>query len=460
MPLLLSLCWLGLGLGAAHAAPPARPNVILIVADDLGYGELGCYGQTKIKTPHLDKMATEGLRFTRHYAGNNVCAPSRCCLLTGKHPGHALIRDNREAQGEGQFPLPADAAALPRLLQAAGYSAACVGKWGLGGPGSSGAPLRQGFDFFFGYNCQRQAHSYFPNYLWRNDGSIPLDGRTYSHDLLEAEALRFLDAAGKQPFFLFLPFSLPHLALQIPDAELAPYRGLWEDPPYEGKKGYQPHPTPRAAYAAMITRLDKTVGKLLAKLKEKKLDQSTLTLFTSDNGPTHDVGGADTVFFNSAGPLRGRKGSMFEGGLRVPLIARWPGQIKPGYISDLPSANWDFLPTLAELAGAAPPEGIDGVSLVPTLLGQGQQKAHDYLYWESPGYGGAQAIFVKGWKGIRRNLAKGEARLELFDLTNDEGETQDLAAKRPDVAAKLAALMDQAHHPNADFPLPGERRQP
>lgn len=459
VPVLFATLLLGQAAGTAAKGVVSQPNFILIVADDLGHGELGCYGQRKIKTPHLDQLAAQGLRFTQHYAGNNVCAPSRCSLLTGLHPGHAFIRDNREVRPEGQFPLPAGTVTLPSLLKAAGYRTACIGKWGLGGPGSTGDPLRQGFDSFFGYNCQRHAHTFFPSYLWRDDLKLPLDGKTYAHDLLEEEMLRWLDQAGKQPFFLYLPFTLPHLALQIPEAELAPYLGQWEEKPYDGKKGYTPHPTPRTAYAAMISRLDRSVGRLMAKLKERGLDEQTLVLFTSDNGATHDVGGVDTEFFQSVGELRGRKGSMYEGGLRVPLLARWPGHVRPGRVSTLPSASWDLLPTLLELAAANRPAGLDGLSLVPTLLEQGNQLNHEYLYWESPGYGGQQAIRAGAWKGIRRQIGKGNLKLELYHLAEDAGEKADVAERHPEVVAKLTKWMDQAHQPSQEFPLlPGERR--
>lgn len=459
VPILFASLLLGQAAGTAAKGVVSQPNFILIVADDLGYGELGCYGQRKIKTPHLDQLAAQGLRFTQHYAGNNVCAPSRCSLLTGLHPGHAFIRDNREVRPEGQFPLPAGTVTLPSLLKAAGYRTGCIGKWGMGGPGSTGDPLRQGFDSFFGYNCQRHAHTFFPGYLWRDDLKLPLDGKTYAHDLLEEEMLRWLDQAGKQPFFLYLPFTLPHLALQIPEAELAPYLGQWEEKPYDGKKGYTPHPTPRAAYAAMISRLDRSVGRLMARLKERGLDEQTLVLFTSDNGATHDVGGVDTEFFQSVGELRGRKGSMYEGGLRVPLLARWPGHVRPGRVSTLPSASWDLLPTLLELAAANRPARLDGLSLVPTLLEQGNQLNHEYLYWESPGYGGQQAIRAGAWKGIRRQIGKGNLKLELYRLAEDAGEKVDVAERHPEVVAKLTKWMNQAHQPSQEFPLlPGERR--
>ena len=349
--------------GRGSAEPSRLPNIIFVLADDLGYGDLGCYGQKKIQTPHIDRLAAEGIRFTQHYSGNAVCAPSRCCLMTGKHPGHAHIRDNSEVKPEGQRPIPASSVTIAMLLKDRGYATAATGKWGLGAPGSEGDPIRQGFDLFFGYNCQRHAHNYYPTYLWRNNERMALAGNTagvtgkhYSHDLIEAEALRFIDENRSRPFLLYVPFTIPHLALQVPEDSLRQYVGKWDDPPYDGSRGYQPQPHPRAAYAAMITRMDRSVGRILQRVAQWGLDRDTIVFFTSDNGPTHDkVGGSDSDFFASAGPLRGLKGSLYEGGIRVPMIARWPGKIAPGRTTDLPSAFWDVLPTLCEVSGARPP---------------------------------------------------------------------------------------------------------
>ena len=303
-----------LALAILPAADPApKPNIVLILADDLGYGELGSYGQKKIRTPRLDRMAADGLRFTQFYAGSPVCAPSRCCLMTGKHGGHAHVRDNRTIGKEGQTPLPAGTPTLARLLQQQGYATAAIGKWGLGPPGSEGDPLKQGFDLFYGYNCQAHAHNHYPSYLWLNDKHVELEGndngltgKQYANDLFEAQALKFVREHRKGPFFLYLPVTIPHVALQVPEDSLAEYKGKWEDPPYDGKKqGYLPHPAPCAAYAAMITRMDRTVGRVLNLLAELGLEKNTLVLFSSNNGPTHDAGGADHAFFESAGPLRG-----------------------------------------------------------------------------------------------------------------------------------------------------------
>jgi arylsulfatase len=443
-----------------------RPNIVLIVADDLGHGELGCYGQQKIRTPCLDQMAKEGLRFTQFYAGSPVCAPSRCCLMTGKHGGHAWVRNNREVRPEGQAPVPRSEVMLSELLKKHGHATAAIGKWGLGFPGSESDPIKRGFDLFFGCNCQRHAHSHYPAYLWRNDRRKTLDGnraldfghtaQQYSHDLFEREALAFVRANRDRPFFLYLPFTIPHVAIQVPEDSLAEYRGKWTDPPYNGKRGYRKHPAPRAGYAAMITRLDRSVGRLLGLLGELKLAENTLVLFTSDNGATHDVGGVDTAFFNSTGGLRGRKGSVYEGGLRVPLLAWWPGTIKAGTVSEHVAYFPDFLPTLLEVAGAAGavPKGIDGLSFAPTLRGeQAAQKTHAHLFWEFHGYGGQQAVRAGDWKGLRRNLHKGKSKLELYNLKEGPGEKANVAEKHLDVVARLQHILDTDRVPSKLFPI-------
>jgi arylsulfatase len=461
LPLLAGLCLLAAPAARAGAADPEpRPNVIFILADDLGYAELGCYGQKKIRTPHLDRLAAGGLRFTQYYAGNAVCAPSRCVLMTGVHSGHAAVRNNREVKPEGQHPMPADTVTVARLLKDRGYATGAAGKWGLGPPGSAGDPLKQGFDHFFGYNCQRHAHNHYPTYLWRDGRKVEVKGNAggatgeqHSHDLFEAEALRFIEANKGRPFFLYMPFTVPHVALQVPEDSLAEYKGKWPDPPYKGGRGYLPHPHPRAAYAAMVTRLDRSVGRIMALLEKLKLDGRTLVCFSSDNGPVHGgVGGSDSAFFESAGPLRGLKGSLYEGGIRVPFLARWPGKIKPG-VSDLVCGAQDVLPTLCELAGAAVPKKCDGISLVPTLLGKGTQKKHEFLYWEFPGYGGQQAVRLGDWKGVRQELNKGRTAIQLYDLGRDVGEREDVAGKHPDVVKRIARIMADSHTPSKDFPI-------
>jgi arylsulfatase len=445
-----------------HAA--SRPNVILIVADDLGYAEVGCYGQKKIKTPSLDRMAKEGLRFTQFYAGSPVCAPSRCCLMTGKHGGHAWIRDNRAMKPEGQAPVPTSEVMLSELMKREGYTIGGMGKWGLGPPGSVSDPIKRGFDLFFGYNCQAHAHSHYPTYLWRNDKHVKLPdndgkkGKTHSHELFEKEALAFIEGNHKKPFFLYLPFTIPHVAIQAPDEWLAPYKGKWDDPPYNGKRGYLPHPTPRAGYAGMVTRMDETVGKILDLLQKLKLAENTLVMFTSDNGPTHDAGGADSGFFESSGPLRGRKGSVYEGGIRVPLLAWWPGTISAGKVSEHVSYFPDFMPTVLDVIGAPSraPEGIDGLSFLATLRGQpDKQKKHAHLVWEFTGYTGQQAVRIGDWKGVRRNLMKGKAKLELYHLGDDPGEKVDVADRHLEIVKKLEDILTKQHTPSKLFSMKG-----
>ncbi len=455
------LAWLAPPVAAAERAAERPPNIIFILADDLGYAELGCYGQKKIRTPNLDRLAAEGMRFTQCYSGNAVCAPSRCVLMTGKHAGHAVVRSNRSVKPEGQYPIPDAAVTIAELLKAKGYATAAIGKWGLGPPSSEGDPNKQGFDLFFGYNCQGHAHNHYPTYLWRNDKRITLEGndggatgKQYSHDLMEAEALKFIQDHKDKPIFLYVPFTIPHLALQVPEDSLAEYKGKWDDPPYQGGKGYLPHPHPRAAYAAMVTRMDRSVGRIMERIKKLELDERTVIFFSSDNGPTHDgAGGSDSEFFASAGPLRGLKGSLYEGGIRVPFLARWPGKIKAGSTSDLPCVFYDVLPTLGELTGAGVPKDIDGLSFLPTLLGKDGQRKHEFLYWEFPGYGGQQAVRMGNWKGIRVNLNKGEMPIQLYNLADDLGEKQDLAARHPEIVKRLAALMAENHQPSEVFPI-------
>jgi arylsulfatase A len=444
-----------------HAGNVKKPNIIYILADDLGYAELSCYGQTKIRTTNLDKMAAQGLRFTQHYAGNAVCAPSRCVLMTGLHSGHAYIRSNKETKPDGQEPIPADTVTIARLLRAAGYTTGMIGKWGLGMHDSSGDPQKQGFDHSFGYYCQRHAHNHYPAFLWRNAQKAPLEGNPggatglrHSHDLFEREALAFVRKHKDEPFFLYLPFTIPHVALQVPEDSLAEYKGKWEDAPYLGGKGYQPHAHPRAAYAAMVTRMDRTIGRILDLLQELGLDENTIVMFSSDNGPTHDgVGGSDSLFFRSAGLLRGFKGSLFEGGVRVPMIARWPGRTQPGRTTDHVSGFQDVMPTLCEIAGAKTPKSIDGISFLPTILGKGEQRKHEFLYWEFPGYGGQQAVRLGDWKAIRQNIHKGNLKIQLFNLADDIGETTDVAANHPDIVERVATIMREQHTPSKIFPI-------
>jgi arylsulfatase len=441
----------------------SQPNVILILADDLGWGDVGCYGQKKIRTPSLDRLAEQGMRFTQFYAGAPVCAPSRCCLMTGKHTGHGYIRDNKATPPEGQYPLKASEVTLPELLRKQGYATAAIGKWGLGMFDTEGSPLKHGFDAFFGYNCQAHAHNHYPKYLYRNDKRFELEGnpggptgKVFSQDLFEKETLAFVREHREKPFFLYLPYIIPHLALQAPDEALAEYRDKWPESPYKGK-AYQPHPTPRAAYAAMITRMDATVGRLLDLLKELKLEDDTIVLFSSDNGPAaQGYAGTDSNFFGSAGAFRGYKGDVYEGGLRVPLIVRWPGKIKASAVSEHICYFPDFLPTVLELTGAGKviPMGIDGVSFAPTLLGRpDNQQKRQFLYWEYPSDGGQQALRLDNWKAVRRNLNKGAVRTELYDLKDDVGEKHDVADRHAELVERIEKILKEQHVPSPVFPI-------
>lgn len=458
----LGLSPLGRFLARSHTAA-RRPNIVLIVADDLGYAELGCYGQQRIRTPRIDAVATEGVRFTQCYAGSPVCAPSRCVLLTGKHAGHAFVRDNVEIQPEGQLPLPEGTTTLPRILQADGYATALIGKWGLGYPGSSGDPRQQGFDHFFGYNCQRHAHNHYPAYLWRNGTKVALEGNTgsppgtqYAPDLMEREALEFMTAHAAVPFFLFYATTIPHLALQVPDDSRREYSGRWDDPPYDGSKGYQPCAQPRATYAGMVTRFDRAVGRILDHLDALGLAHDTIVMIASDNGSTYDIGGYDAPFFRGTGPFRAAKGSVYEGGVRVPLIVRWPGHCTPA-VSDHVCAFQDLLPTLLGLAGLEhrTPGDIDGLSVAPLLLGARGQKDHEALYCEFPGYGGQQMVRLGNWSGVRQGLMKNpQAPLELYDLATDIGQTHDVAGIHPDVVREILIIMHRSHTRSPEFPFP------
>ena len=471
----------------------ARPNIVFILADDLGYGDLGCYGQTKIRTPNIDRMAAEGMRFTQHYSGNAVCAPSRCVLMTGKHPGHAFVRNNREYKPEGQEPLPEGTVTLPCLLGAAGYVTGGFGKWGLGGPDSTGAPLRQGMSRFFGYNCQGVAHNYFPTYLWDDGRKVDLtnpafsahddfkpgedpddaksykrfQGSQYSADLIAEEARKFIRENNDKPFFCYFPTTVPHLALQVPDDSLAEYQGKWDDPPYKGGNGYLPHFAPRAAYAAMITRMDGEVGRLMALVKELGLDDNTVFVFSSDNGPLtgehSHLAGTDCDFFNSAAGLRNGKGKLYEGGIRLPCIVRWKGKIQAGSVSTRVTGFEDWMPTLLELADAKDktPADTDGISFAPTLKGEPQPE-RSFLYREFPAYGGQQSLRLGDWKGVRQNLmptkkmlAQGEKpTFELYNLATDLHEEHDVAAEHADIVAKMTEIMRQQHTPSKEFPFP------
>ncbi|TWU31185.1 arylsulfatase [Novipirellula artificiosorum] len=443
-------------LGTTSWAADNRPNIIYIMADDLGYGDLSCFGQTKFKTPNIDRLAAEGITFTDYYAGSTVCAPTRCVLMSGLHTGHAFVRGNREVQPEGQAPMPIDIVTLPRLIKKAGYTTGMFGKWGLGAPGSASDPVEH-FDTFYGYNCQRQAHTFYPTHLWHNDKKVPLDSKTYSADLISDQLLQFVRDNKEKPFFAYVPFTIPHAAMHVPEDDHLPWREKW--PQFDDKIGKYSGPNvtnPVAAFAGMVTRMDRHVGQLLALLEELGIDNNTIVSFTSDNGP-HMEGGHDPKFFDSNGPLKGHKRDLYEGGIRVPFVARWPGTIKPGTKTDLPVAMWDVLPTCLEIAGTEAPAGIDGISYLPALLGQmDRQKKHEYLYWAFYERGGKLAVRWGKWKGVRNNVGKNpNSTLELYDLTKDIGETSNIAAQHPEVVTQLETFLKDAYTPSPDWSFGG-----
>jgi len=452
---------------AAQTVPP-KPNIVFILADDLGYGDVGCYGQEKIETPHIDRLAGEGMRFMQFYAGTTVCAPSRSSLLTGQHTGHTFIRGNKEIQPEGQYPLADSVQTFAQLLQRGGYRTGAFGKWGLGMVGTSGAPDKKGFDRFFGYNCQRQSHRYYPTHLWDNDRRVVLEGNgllhkaVYAPQLIQQQALKFIEKNKDRAFFAFIPVVLPHAELQGPDDQYyKEYAGRFEEHPHKGQDygrdasvgGYASVEDPRATFAGMVSRLDAYVGEVLAKLDELGLSENTLVIFSSDNGP-HKEGGADPDFFNSGSGFRGYKRDLYEGGIRVPFIVRWPGKVTAGSQSDFNGAFWDIMPTLVDVAGLDRPHYTDGLSFLPTLLGNAnQQVQHPYLYWEFHELGGRQAIRSGKWKAIRLNALTADPSTELYDLEKDPGETTDLATQHPDVVAQLEGYMDRSHRESEVFPF-------
>jgi arylsulfatase A-like enzyme len=448
-----------------------NPNIIYILADDMGYGDVGCYGQKYIKTPNIDRLATEGIRFTQHYSGAPVCAPARCCLMTGLSTAHSYVRDNYEIKNTdpskaGQFPIPDQTYTLAEMLKKSGYVTGIIGKWGLGSIDSEGAPNKQGFDFFYGYDDQNHAHNHYPEFLWRNDKQEIIDGnvatvhpkvdrskptetseykkyigKQYSLDLMGNEALKFIESNKEKPFFLYFAIVVPHKALQVPEESLIIYNGVFNETPYDGKGGYTPHPRPLSAYAAMITRLDDKIGLITQKLKELGLDRNTLVMFTSDNGPAGG-GGLNTKFFNSTAGLRGMKGQVYEGGIREPFIARWPGKIQSGKVTDHISSQYDLMATLAELTGQSLQQ-TDGISFLPALLGQDQeQKKHEYLYWEFTSGGGQYAVRSGNWKGVRTGVSRNPGKKwEIYDLSTDREEKNDVADQHPELVQKFNQIV-------------------
>jgi len=425
-----------------------KPNIIWIMADDLGVYDVGCYGQKHIQTPSIDKLAAEGVKFTQCYAGSTVCAPSRSVLMTGLHTGHTTVRGNSAAVGgpppQRRIPLNDEDVTVAEVLKKAGYTTGIVGKWGLGEPGTPGVPNKQGFDFWFGYLNQRRAHDYYPDYLWRNQEKTILKGNKaapktdYSHDLMTREALGFVRRSKDRPFLLYLAYTIPHAKFQVPSLE-----------PY----AEEPWPASAKAYAAMVTRMDRDIGRLMGLLKELGLDRHTIVFFTSDNGGYPD--GAARKMFNPQGPLRGNKGNLYEGGIRVPMIARWPGKIEPGRVSGQAWAFWDFLPTAAELAGVEALKNIDGISMLPAILGEKQERQHEFLYWEFRTRTFSQAVRFGDWKGIRHGTKE---PLALYNLATDLGEKNNVADKHPDVVRRIEAHLKTARTESKHWPSLEHRR--
>ena len=454
-----------------------KPNIIYIYADDLGYGELGSYGQTKIKTPYLDQMAREGMRFTQHYSSAPVCAPSRCMLMTGKNPGHSYIRGNYELGGfedekeRGQMPLHEGAYTIAKMLKERNYATGMVGKWGMGVVGTTGSPLNHGFDYYYGYLDQKQAHNFYPTHLWENDrwDSLnnpfiyvhrPLDsttatendfnyykGNDYAPQKMTEKALAFIEQHKSNSFFLYLPYTIPHLSLQLPDEYVNKYKGQFDERPYYGQKGYAANRFPLSTYAGMISYLDDQVGIILKKIKSLGLDSNTIVMFSSDNGTTFSSP-VNKDYFNSVSGLRGLKMELYEGGIRVPFIARWPGKIRAGSIADLVSVQYDVLATLSELTGKKI-ANTDGISFLPTLFGRQQKEVHPHLYFEYPENGGQVAIRMGNWKAVKKNMIKNSsATWELYDLSNDPQEKNNLADLHKELLKEFDAIVKKEHqHP-------------
>jgi len=444
-----------LAIPAIRAQQP-KPNILFIHADDLGYGDLSVYGQQKFQTPSLDRLASNGIRFTNYYAGSTVCAPSRSALMTGQHTGHTWIRGNKAGNS-----LRGDERTIARVLRDAGYRTALIGKWGLGESGSPGQPDRQGFEYSFGYLSQTHAHRQFTDHLYRNAQRVDVAPGEYSNDLFTRETMSLIEKNDNRPFFIYLNYTVPHAELRVPEDSIAPFKEKFAEKPFvnatadakltgpdEPSLGYRSQPMPHAAFAAMITRMDRDIGRIVDLLRTRGLAERTLVIFTSDNGP-HQEGGADPAFFNSSGGLRGIKRDMYEGGFRVPMIASWPGVIPTGGKSDYAAAHWDWFPTFTELAGLPETKGLDGVSLTRALRGQ-SQPAHEFMYWEFHERGFQQAVRMGNWKAVR--LAK-DKPLELYYLSSDVKETTDVAAKHPDVVAKIEKYLATARTESGDWPI-------
>lgn len=446
------------------------PNIVYILADDLGYGDLSCYGQQKFKTPNIDRLANEGMLFTQHYTGCTVSAPSRSSLITGLHSGHTPIRGNKDWKPEGNWPLPSGTYTIADLLKSIGYSTGGFGKWGLGYIDTDGDPNKQGFDEFYGYNCQMLAHNYYPDHLWHNHVRIDLEENdssktgSYSADLIHHAAVDFLEKNRDKPFFLYYATTLPHAELLAKEKYMEKFRGRFlpeksftgVDSGKEFRRGaYGSQPEAHAAFAAMVTELDDYVGDILDRIKDLGLENNTIVIFASDNGP-HLEGGADPDYFDSNGPLRGYKRDVYEGGIRTPMLVRWPGKVHPGSRSDHISAFWDILPTFAEITGADIPVNTDGISFLPALLGK-KQKEHEYLFWEFHEQGGRMAVRMGKWKAVKLNVNKDpDAMPELYDLSADIGEMNDIASSNPEIVKQMAEIMKKEHKPSEVFPFAWE----
>lgn len=455
---------------SAKKTPVQKPNIIYILADDLGYGDLSCYGQEKFKTPNIDKLATDGMLFTQHYAGSTVCAPSRSALMTGLHTGHTDVRGNVRHEPEGQIPIKDETVTLAELLKNAGYVTGAFGKWGLGYPGSDGDPNNQGFDEFYGYNCQTLGHNYYPYHLWSNQTKVILDenagtnNQIYAPELIHRQALEFIENNKDTSFFMYYPTIIPHAELVAPREYMEKYEGKYQpETRYQQKDslrryktgGYGTQNEPRAAFAAMVNLLDDQVGEIQAKLEALGIAENTLIIFTSDNGP-HQEGGADPDFFDGNGDLTGYKRDLYEGGIRVPMIAVWPGKVQPNSTSGHISAFWDVLPTLCDITQIETSKVWDGISFLPELTGEEQPK-HAYLYWEFHEQGGKQAVRMDNWKAVRLNMGENpNAEIELYDLSKDIAEQNNVAADHPELVKEIAYIMDKEHTKSETFSFPYE----
>jgi arylsulfatase A-like enzyme len=454
------LCSLGL-------SAQQKPNIVYILADDLGYGDLSCYGQKHFQTPNIDRLANQGMLFTQHYSGCPVCAPSRSSLMTGLTTGHTPIRGNKSWKDEGQYPLPAQSFTIAEMLKTAGYVTGAFGKWGLGSPGTEGDPNNQGFDQFYGYNCQSLAHNYYPDHLWDNQNKVILKGNSgtqsteYAPTLIHQKAIQFIEMNKDKPFFLFYPTTIPHAELVAPEENMKEFRGkLLPEVAYKGaepgsekyrKGSYGSQKEVHAAFAAMVTLLDKQVGEIVDELKKLGLDKNTIIIFSSDNGP-HVEGGADPDYFDSNGPLKGYKRDLYEGGMREPMIVSWPGKVAAGTKSDLISAFWDIMPTFADIVDIKAPENIDGISFLPTLLGKPGQKQHFSMYWEFHENNGRQAVRMGDWKLVRYNVSIPEKETtELYNLKTDLGETTNVAEQNQQVVSQMLRIMEQSRVPSPIF---------